>query len=83
MQQVTYQFPKVVVTWTASEVAEGKGFTLDIYGSKGMMTLLRSGFQVTPEMIGPGQRQDARNGAPSGQGRRFGRAHTPATSWTA
>jgi predicted dehydrogenase len=51
VQQVTYQFPKSVVTWTSSEVAEGKASTLDIYGSKGMLTLLRSGFQVKPEMI--------------------------------
>ena len=49
IQQVTYQFPKTVVTWTASEVAEGKGFTLDIYGSKGMMSLTRGGYQVAPE----------------------------------
>jgi predicted dehydrogenase len=50
VQQVTYQFPKAVVTWTSSEVAEGKSTTLDIYGSKGMLTLLRGGFQVKPEM---------------------------------
>jgi predicted dehydrogenase len=55
VQQVTYQFPKTVVTWTASEIAEGKGFTLDIYGTKGMMTLLRGGFTVTPERVGPGK----------------------------
>ncbi len=55
IQQVTYQFPKVVVTWTVSEVAEGKPVTLDVYGTKGMLTLLRSGFQVTPEMIGSGK----------------------------
>ncbi len=51
VQQVTYQFPKAVVTWTTSEVAEGKSSTLDIYGSKGMLTLLRGGFQVKPEMV--------------------------------
>ena len=50
VQQVTYQFPKVVVTWTASEVAEGEPFSLDIYGTKGMLTLLRNGFQIKPEM---------------------------------
>ncbi|MGH9663206.1 MAG: Gfo/Idh/MocA family protein, partial [Bryobacteraceae bacterium] len=52
VQEVTYQFPKVVVSWTSSEIAEGKGFTLDIYGTKGMLTLLRSGFHVKPEMTG-------------------------------
>jgi len=58
VQQVTYQFGKVVVTWTASEIAEGKPFTLDIYGTKGMLTLLRGGFQVFPEMkAAPGSRE--------------------------
>ena len=58
VQEVTYQFPKVVVTWTSSEVATGKPFTLDIFGSKGTLTLLRSGFQVTPEMAAvPGTKQ--------------------------
>ncbi len=52
VQEVTYQFGKVVVTWTASEIASGKGFTLDIYGTKGMLTLTRGGFQVTPETFG-------------------------------
>ena len=55
VQQVTYQFPKVVVTWTMSEVAEGKPSTLDIYGTKGMLTLLRGGFQVQPEMLSAGK----------------------------
>jgi predicted dehydrogenase len=56
VQQVTYQFPKVVVTWTVSEIAEGaKGVTLDVYGTKGSMTLLRGGFQVTPEKVGAGK----------------------------
>ncbi|MGO9261630.1 MAG: Gfo/Idh/MocA family protein [Bryobacteraceae bacterium] len=55
IQQVTYQFPKVVINWTVSEIAEGKPVTLEIYGTKGMLTLLRSGFQVTPENIGSGK----------------------------
>jgi predicted dehydrogenase len=52
VQQVTYQFGKTVITWTASEIAEGKGFTLDVYGTKGMMSLTRGGYTVTPEKIG-------------------------------
>jgi predicted dehydrogenase len=52
VQEVTYQFGKIVVTWTASEIAAGKGFTLDIYGTKGMLSLTRGGFQVTPETFG-------------------------------
>ena len=55
VQQVTYRFPKAVVSWTVSEIAEGKPVTLDIYGTKGMLTLLRGGFQVTPETTGSGK----------------------------
>jgi predicted dehydrogenase len=55
VQQVTYQFGKALVSWTTSEVGQGKGNTLDIYGTKGMMTLLRSGFTVLPETSGSGK----------------------------
>jgi predicted dehydrogenase len=50
VQQVTYQFPKAVLTWTSSEIAEGDPMTLNIYGTKGMMSLTRAGFSVKPEM---------------------------------
>ncbi len=53
VQEVLYQFPKVVVSWTSSEIAEGKPFTLDIFGTKGLLTLTRGGFQVAPEMKAP------------------------------
>ena len=49
VQQVTYQFSKVVVTWTASEVATGEPFTLNIFGTRGMLSLTRGGFKVKPE----------------------------------
>jgi predicted dehydrogenase len=52
VQQVTYQFGKTIVTWTASEIAESKGFTLDIFGTKGMMSLTRGGYKVEPEKQG-------------------------------
>jgi predicted dehydrogenase len=50
VQEVTYQFPGVVVTWTSSEISEGVPFTLDIFGTKGMLSLTRGGFHVKPEM---------------------------------
>jgi predicted dehydrogenase len=53
MQQVTYQFSKVVVTWTASEIATGEPFTLNIFGTRGMMSLTRGGFKVKPETSQP------------------------------
>ena len=55
VQQVTYRFNKTVVTWTTSEIGEGDPLTLNIYGTKGMMTLLRSGYKIKPEtMAKPG-----------------------------
>ena len=51
VQHVAYRFPTSIVTWTTSEVAQGTKISLDIYGSKGMMTLLRSGYKVTPEIV--------------------------------
>jgi predicted dehydrogenase len=62
LQQVTYRFPRMLVTWTSSEVAEGKPVTLDIYGTKGMMTLLRNGYTIYPESPGTGA-----NKKPSGE----------------
>ena len=50
VQEVTYQFPGVVVTWTSSEISQGAPFTLDIFGTKGMLSLTRGGFEVKPEM---------------------------------
>ncbi|HEY1495568.1 MAG TPA: Gfo/Idh/MocA family oxidoreductase [Candidatus Solibacter sp.] len=76
VQQVTYQFPKVVVTWTASEIAEGaKGVTLDVYGTKGSMTLLRGGFQVTPEKVGAGKEKTPAMEALSMKGNDLNVAH--------
>jgi predicted dehydrogenase len=49
VQQVTYRFSKTVVTWATSEIGEGDPLTLNISGTKGMMTLLRSGFKIKPE----------------------------------
>ncbi len=49
VQEVLYRFPKATVLWTTSEIAEGKPSTLDIYGTKGMMSLTRGGYNVYPE----------------------------------
>jgi predicted dehydrogenase len=54
VQEVTYQFPKVIVSWTVSEISAGEPFTLDIYGTRGTLTLLRTGFQITPERVSSG-----------------------------
>lgn len=55
IQKVTYQFPRVVINWTASEIGQGNPVTLDIFGTKGTLTLLRTGFSVLPETAGKDQ----------------------------
>jgi len=58
VQQVIYRFKQTLVTWTSSEIGEGDPQTLNIYGTKGMMILLRSGFKIKPEtMAKPGGKE--------------------------
>jgi predicted dehydrogenase len=51
VQEVIYQFPDCVVTWTAREVNKGeRGFDIEFHGTRGTLALSRSGFKVTPEV---------------------------------
>jgi predicted dehydrogenase len=52
VQEVTYQFSKVIVVWSTSEISAANPVTLNIHGTKGMMSLTRGGFKVTPETPG-------------------------------
>jgi predicted dehydrogenase len=50
VQEVLYQFPGCVVTWTARELNKGeRGFDIEFHGTKGTLGLSRSGFKVTPD----------------------------------
>ena len=50
VQEVIYQFPDCVVTWTAREVNRGeRGFDIQFHGTKGTLGISRSGYKVTPE----------------------------------
>lgn len=51
VQEVVYTFPGVVVTWTVSEVSEGRGKPVEFNGTKGTMNLSRGGFKITPEVV--------------------------------
>ncbi len=75
LQEVTYQFGKTVVTWTVSEIAEGKGFTLDVFGTKGMLSLTRGGYTVTPEKTG--KDKDGGDGTADDEGQRPRRGARP------
>jgi predicted dehydrogenase len=53
VQEVLYQFPGCVVTWTAREINKGeRGFDIEFHGTKGTLGISRSGFKVTPEGTG-------------------------------
>jgi len=52
LQEVIYRFPKAIVTWTTREICEGTvKFDLQAMGTKGVLTISRSRFTITPETI--------------------------------
>ena len=54
VQEVIYQFPGCVVTWSAREINKGVGssFDLEFHGSKATLGLTRKGYVITPESGG-------------------------------
>jgi predicted dehydrogenase len=64
VQEVVYQFPGCVVTWTAREINRGqRSFDIEFHGSKGTLGLTRGGFKVLPEQAG--RDDDAAGAVPS------------------
>lgn len=50
VQEVVYDFPGCVVTWSAREINKGaRVFDIEFHGSKGTLGLTRGGFKLTPE----------------------------------
>jgi predicted dehydrogenase len=49
VQQVLYQFPDCVVSWSTREVNQGDRAGLVFYGTKGTLDLARTGYKITPE----------------------------------
>jgi myo-inositol 2-dehydrogenase / D-chiro-inositol 1-dehydrogenase len=49
VQQVIYNFPTAVVTWSTREVNQGDGAGLVFYGTKGTLDLARNGYKIRPE----------------------------------
>ena len=50
VQEVIYQFPNTVVSWSTREINRGKdNFDILFYGTKGTLGLSRGGFEVLPE----------------------------------
>jgi predicted dehydrogenase len=49
VQQVLYDFPGCVVSWSTREVNRGDGAGLAFYGTKGTLDLRRNGYTIRPE----------------------------------
>jgi predicted dehydrogenase len=49
VQQVLYNFPTCVVSWSTREVSQGDGAGLVFYGTKGTLDLSRTGYRIRPE----------------------------------
>jgi predicted dehydrogenase len=50
VQEVLYEFPECVVTWTARELNKGeRAWDIEFHGTRGTLAISRSGFKLTPE----------------------------------
>lgn len=50
VQEVIYNFPNCVVTWSGREVNRTRDEYLVFHGTKGTLSIMRDGFQVVPEV---------------------------------
>ncbi|MGI8565777.1 MAG: Gfo/Idh/MocA family protein [Pyrinomonadaceae bacterium] len=67
VQEVLFDFPGSVVTWTSREINQGRDVPLEFHGTKGTLSITRRGFSVKPE-VWTGQdpsNPDAKNERPA------------------
>jgi predicted dehydrogenase len=50
VQEVIYQFPNAVVTWSGREVNRLRDEYLVFHGTNGSLSIMRNGFTITPEV---------------------------------
>jgi predicted dehydrogenase len=61
VQEVVYQFPGCVVTWSAREINRGaRQFDIEFHGTRGTLGITRGGFKIVPE--GKDGSDDAKDG---------------------
>ncbi len=53
VQEVIYNFPTAVVTWSGREVNRTRDEYLVFHGTKGTLSIMRDGFKVAPEIWKP------------------------------
>jgi predicted dehydrogenase len=59
VQEVLYEFPECVVTWTARELNRGeRPWDIEFHGTRGTLGISRSGWKLTPE-AGSGEKTSA------------------------
>jgi predicted dehydrogenase len=81
-QDALFEYPGFTALWSHREASRGRGAGegLEFFGTKGSMTLSRSGFQVFPDMKVPPQNQIPEfQGHPAGGPQRV--ANAAATPW--
>jgi predicted dehydrogenase len=61
VQEVIYNFPGCVVTFSVREINKGREQPLEFHGTKGTLEIWRSGFKVTPELW----KADSKNETPA------------------
>ena len=71
VQEVIYQFPGCVVTWTAREINKGErgGHDIEFHGTRGTLGISREGFKLTPEAWGEDKASGLKARAPLEEGR--------------
>jgi predicted dehydrogenase len=73
VQEVLYEFPECVVTWTARELNKGdRPWDIEFHGTRGTLAISRSGWKLTPE---GGEKDGAATGVQQEKGSDLDHAH--------
>lgn len=62
--EASFEYPGFLATWSNRELSAGNGGGLEFYGTKGMLKVDRSGFEVIPDRLIPPEDQIPRFSGP-------------------
>lgn len=62
--EAIFEYPGFIATWSNRELAAGRRGGLEFYGTRGMLTINRAGFEVVPDRLIPADDQIPRFGEP-------------------
>jgi len=75
VQEVLYQFPDCVVSWSVREMNSRGQSGIEMHGTKGSLRLTRGGFELIPEFWGEREKRAAQAEAKKVPGSEMVRAH--------